>query len=316
MILTCPECATSYFVDDDKIPSAGRSVRCANCGARWTAQPQPDLELTATPEEGAVAREPTPLGPLKIEPTSVDELPGEALPKVFRAKADTERKVRQAATHGVVWAAAVAALVILAALAVVFRTDVVRAWPRSAAAYASIGMPVNTLGLVLEQVKAEPALRDGHAVLAISGQIRNIQDREATSPPLAISLLDKAGKSVATRSARPADPRIPPGETRHFAISVIDPPTTAHDLEVTFAALPRTPKTKAKPAAHTEPAHAAKPAAHPAEAHAAPAHPPRAMLAQPTAAKPAAGLRPAGAPPPVEAKPLPPDSPYALQPPR
>ena len=35
MILTCPECATGYFVEDDQIRAAGRTVRCAACGARW-----------------------------------------------------------------------------------------------------------------------------------------------------------------------------------------------------------------------------------------------------------------------------------------
>ncbi|HEX7885168.1 MAG TPA: zinc-ribbon domain-containing protein, partial [Phenylobacterium sp.] len=27
MILTCPECATSYFVDDLKVPRGGRMVK-------------------------------------------------------------------------------------------------------------------------------------------------------------------------------------------------------------------------------------------------------------------------------------------------
>ncbi|MDP3175192.1 MAG: zinc-ribbon domain-containing protein, partial [Phenylobacterium sp.] len=58
MILTCTECATSYFVDDDKIPPQGRVVKCANCGTRWTAKLEPELELTASPEEGAVGVEP------------------------------------------------------------------------------------------------------------------------------------------------------------------------------------------------------------------------------------------------------------------
>ena len=40
MILTCPECATSYFVDDSRIAAAGRTVKCSNCGARWTALPE------------------------------------------------------------------------------------------------------------------------------------------------------------------------------------------------------------------------------------------------------------------------------------
>src|SRR4051812_17830148 len=40
MILTCPECATSYFVDDSRIGPAGRTVKCSHCGARWTARPE------------------------------------------------------------------------------------------------------------------------------------------------------------------------------------------------------------------------------------------------------------------------------------
>lgn len=34
--------------------------------------------------------------------------------------------------------------------------------------------------------------------------------------------------------ASPADPLIPPGETRHFALAMLDPPTTAATLEVSF----------------------------------------------------------------------------------
>jgi predicted Zn finger-like uncharacterized protein len=293
MILTCPECATSYFVDDAKIPSAGRTVRCANCGARWTARLEPELELTSAGDEGAIAREPE---PPKEEPAkAVSDLPGDELPKVFRAKADTERKVRQAAAVGVGWAAAAAVLAILAALAIVFRADVVRVWPRSAAAYATIGMPVNSLGLVLEGVKAEPALQQGRAALSISGQIRNIEDRTLTAPPLKISLLNKGGKPVATQIARAADPRIPPGETRHFAIDMFDPPSSAHDLEVAFAPELQTGAKAGKPA---------KAAAAAAAAHAAAAAPDA-----------TAGLRAVEAPAaaPIEARPLPSNSPYALE---
>ena len=293
MILTCPDCATGYYVDDFKIPPQGRAVKCANCGARWTAKPQAELELVATPEEGAVAVEPSAPPPPEAQPVS--ELPGEALPKVFRAKADTERRVRKAAATGAIWAGVAAALAVVVALAVVFRADVVRLWPRTAAAYAGVGLPVNALGLVIEGVTAEPSLQQGHAALSIAGAIRNIEDRPRTAPPLRISLLNKSGKPVATQIARPADPRIPPGQTRHFAIAMLDPPSSAHDLEVTFApeaapppkktaALPPKPKPKPKP----------KPA--------------------PEARKPATPEPKAPpAPAPVEARPLPADSPYALE---
>lgn len=284
MILTCPDCATSYFVDDSKIPAEGRVVKCASCGARWTATPEPALELEASEDEGAIAREPA----VEPEPSEkpIRDLTGEDLPKAFRAKADTERRVREAATTGIIWAGMAAALVVIVALAVIFRVDVVRLWPRTASAYAGVGLPVNSLGLVIEGVRFEPSLQDGHAALAVSGMIRNIENEPVVTPPLRISLLDEKGKAIVTKIARPADARIPPGETRHFAIALLDPPVRAKELEVAFA--PREPvEVKVR------------------QGDPAPAHAPA----------PAPALRPAAAPaapPPVDAQPLPPGTPHAL----
>ena len=91
-----------------------------------------------------------PASPPPAEPDAISDLPGEALPKVFRAKAETGRKVREAATVGVVWGVMAVAMGLMIGAAVLFRVDVVKAWPRSAAAYAGIGLPVNSLGLVIE----------------------------------------------------------------------------------------------------------------------------------------------------------------------
>src|SRR3569833_1066658 len=51
MILTCPECATSYFVDDSRISPAGRVVKCSSCGARWTAVPDAGESAEPPPPE-------------------------------------------------------------------------------------------------------------------------------------------------------------------------------------------------------------------------------------------------------------------------
>jgi predicted Zn finger-like uncharacterized protein len=236
MILTCPECATSYFVDESKIPPEGRTVKCAACGARWTAHaeasepaPGPDLDdIYAEPVQRPAAASEA-LAPLD------GDLTGEDLPKAFRAKADTTRRVREAAATGIVWAGMAATVALVIALSIVFRANVVRMWPKSAAAYAAIGLPVNSLGLAIENVKAKPTLKNGHAALSISGVIRNIEGRAIITPPLKISLLDKDGQALSTKIARAADPRIPPGETRHFALIMLDPPAAAHDLEIAFA---------------------------------------------------------------------------------
>lgn len=278
MILTCPSCATSYSVEEAKLGPAGRTVRCAACGERWTAKPESELELTATVVEAAVA-----------DPTSEDrplaEAPAGDLPKVFRARAKEAKGVRTAVVHGAVWAGMAACLAILIAAAAFFRMDVVQLVPRASGAYAMVGMPVNPVGLEFEQVSARPALQDGHDALVVSGVIRNVQDRALAAPALKISVLDKAGKAVAHKVAE-ADPmRIAPGQTRHFVIAVLDPPATADDVEVAFATL-RAPKPR--------------PAAKPSAAHAAPTQttmrgPQRALVDEA-----------------IEARPLAADSPYAL----
>ncbi|WP_304190338.1 DUF3426 domain-containing protein [Phenylobacterium aquaticum] len=289
MILTCPECATSYFVDDSKIPAEGRTVKCVSCGHRWHAESAAALELDVSEDEGALAHEPEP--DPEPEPPLVSDLPGEELPKVFRAKAADERKLREAAANGVVWAGMTAVLAIVIALAVVFRVNVVKIWPQSAGAYAGVGLPVNSLGLVIEGVKAEPSLQDGHAALSVSGMIRNIEDTAITAPPLRVSLINKAGRRVSTKIAQPADAVVPPGETRHFALAIIDPPTSANELEVAFA-----PEAARKGVILPQAKHAATP-------------PPE---AGPLLRGPDQGAEPMMGPAPVEAAPLPSNSPYAL----
>ena len=128
MILTCPECATGYFVQDDQIQASGRAVRCAACGHRWTAHPEGPLEL----EGGAVAKEPG-------DETSFEAaaLTGDDLPRAFRTRAEEEKRNRQAAVTGAVWAGGAIAVALLLGVVIVFRENVVRAWPQMASAYAT-----------------------------------------------------------------------------------------------------------------------------------------------------------------------------------
>jgi predicted Zn finger-like uncharacterized protein len=283
MILTCPECATRYFVDDERIVPQGRAVRCASCGARWTAKPDEPLELVATPEEGAVAVEPF---PRPERAADVRDLPADELPRVFRDRAQTQRKVRHAATTGVVWAVLAGVFVILLGAAVVLRQDIATLWPRTAGAYAMAGLPVNLVGLAIENQHAQPALKDGRAALVVSGSLRNIRDRPVAAPPLRISLLNPAGRTLAVKIADPGGARIPPGEARHFVVNVYDPPVSATDVEITFLL--------DKP-------------------HVRPGAPAPAPAAAPPSLRGAASLGPVvNAPAAEEARPLPPTSPYAL----
>ncbi|WGM38987.1 DUF3426 domain-containing protein [Caulobacter sp. NIBR1757] len=244
MILTCPECATRYFVGDDQVGATGRTVKCKACGHRWTARAEPDLDLSISGEEGAIGVEPSTLTP---EPAPLVELPGEELPKVFRAKAQSERRVREAATTGIVWAGMTAMLIVLGIGAVVGRESVVRIWPKSASAYAAMNLDVNIIGLEIEDIRFEPALQDGHAALSVTGVIRNIRSHPVDAPPLQISLINKQQKRVMAKIAQAADPVIPAGETRHFAVVLLDPPKTAAQIEVGFVTDKGTVAARPKP---------------------------------------------------------------------
>ena len=216
------------------------------------------------------------------------ELTGEALPKAFRARAETERRMREAALHGAVWAGMGAAFALMVTTAMVFRIDIVRLWPRAASAYAAIGLPVNRVGLTIENVRARPGLQDGRAALVVSGVLRNIRARPVAAPPLLITLLDKDGKRLQSVSAAPGDGALAAGQTRSFAVSMLDPPDAAKDLEVVFVL--------DQPSAAPLPAHTtvAIPAA------------PRLRMAAARPEPPTVG------PPMQDAQSLPPSSPYAL----
>lgn len=246
MILTCPECASRYFVDDSKVGATGRVVRCASCGHRWTARANDGDDLFDEPEapnlasqtpDMEVTSETTVAASAEVEEPPVSALPGEELPKVFRARADAERRLREATTTGVIWAGMAAAMAVVVVAALIFRIDVVKILPGSAGAYAAVGLPVNTVGLVIDRgsIKAQPIMQDGHAAVTITGTIRNITEREVMAPPLRVELLNKQDKRVAGQLAAAADAKIPPGQVRHFSITFLDPPRTAKDLQIGFA---------------------------------------------------------------------------------
>lgn len=58
MIITCPNCATRYDVDDERFSPKGRSVRCAECNESWfVPAPQPIEDLIPLKKQSRVYAE-------------------------------------------------------------------------------------------------------------------------------------------------------------------------------------------------------------------------------------------------------------------
>jgi len=239
MILTCPECASRYFLPDVQIGANGRKVKCAQCGHTWREFPQAIAEQDSPPGELPIAESPPPPSPaagLRAE--------------ILRSQKEmADRNARQAATVvAAVWAGLAAALAVALLAAAVFREQMVKWVPGAATAYAAIGLPVNSAGLLIEKVKAAPGTMPGHRALMVTGVLRNVSVAPVAPPAFRIDELDKAGRTLDRKIIRIAAPALKPGEARAFSLGVADPPGGYQDVAVTFAP---PPPQAAKPAAPT-----------------------------------------------------------------
>ncbi len=264
MILTCPSCATSYFTPDEAIGAGGRTVRCKSCRHTWRATLDEPLELSqsSTPSEAvSFSHRDEP------EPESLAETPAPELPKAFRARAEQQRRLRRAATHGVVWAGIASGFAALLASAWLFRVEVVEMTPRAAAAYAAIGLTVNPTGLDFEAVSAKPLPNDPGKVL-VSGALRNVRDNERIAPPVRVALLDAHGAEIGHAVIRIDAAPVLPGKVQGFAAVIPDPGARGQGVSVAFV-LEDAPPRAAAPSARTVHADTRRPPA-PAD-HAAPA---------------------------------------------
>ncbi len=230
MILTCPSCATSYFIPDEAIGPGGRTVRCKDCKHTWRATLDEPLELSVSsnPAETAsfASRE-------EPEPESLAETPAPELPRAFRARAEQQRRLRRAATHGVVWAGIASGFAALLASAWLFRVEVVEMAPRAAQAYAAVGLTVNPTGLDFEAVTARPLPSDPGKVL-VSGALRNVRDDERTAPPVRVALLDAHGAEIGHAVVRIDAAPVLPGKVQGFAAVIADPGARGQGIGVDF----------------------------------------------------------------------------------
>ncbi len=254
MILTCTSCSTRYYADDAAIGPAGRTVRCAACGFSWFAEPQLELRMTAdastTPAEPA--REPLTRERVERLRRAAEQAgPAPSAAAKFRAQqAERMRKDRARAAIAV-WGATGAAVAASTAGMVIFRQDVAEIWPRSASAFAALGLDVNVYGLEFYDLAVERAFDGPTPILLVSGEVRNIGRDEKLVPPVRLSLRDSRSHEIFELVNSITDQPVEAGAAIPFQIRVENPPADAVDLEATFASFAEL--SVAEGAAHVSP---------------------------------------------------------------
>ena len=217
MIVTCPACGTRYLVDERALGgTAGRTVRCAQCGNTWQQRPEPAVPPVAGPE------------PAYTEPTHAE--PPLAVPP---RPAPMPPPRRPRAGMGAFWLVLLVAIAALIAAAGIGRRQVVARFPQTAPAYAFLGLPVTRSESGLKIRKIEPTRSGGG--LVIEGEIANIGKVPRAVPRLRVALRDARDREVQSKIIAPPQSRLKPGESEHFKTVFERPNEAATGVLVTFA---------------------------------------------------------------------------------
>jgi predicted Zn finger-like uncharacterized protein len=272
VVIACPNCGTRYQVPYGTIGAAGREVQCAQCSKSWHAMadapPPPAIDddvLFSPADEHALdaafeaeAREAAPPPPPAVpegEPErtladiraalapkprkgDINAIDPALLSKTRRAfdqrQARISRRLPMARVRRTARLGAFVLLVSILLLGFSLRTDLVRWFPALAGLYASIGLPVNVVGLTFEDSKTLTSFREGKPVMLITSRIRSVASQTVPVPPVLVSLLDGAGATVYEWTVTPKATDMAPGEVMEFSTEVSAPPQGATTVRLSF----------------------------------------------------------------------------------
>jgi predicted Zn finger-like uncharacterized protein len=244
MIVTCPNCATRYLVDDATLGDvARRRVRCASCGNLWTYSTEAEAihaaavaELTA---EAATATS-APGGPPVAEPGRAEpriQSPaysgGRAGPTA-QGRPSVAVELPAAARRRGLRAVGLGLIVLVAALvfgAILARDKIIATWPAAAPVYAALHLSEQP-GAGLE-VTVTPTRTTQS--LVIDGNIVNGSATARRVPRLRVTLRDGNKNDLESKVIDPPVDRLAPGATARFNTVFEHPSITATGVDVTFA---------------------------------------------------------------------------------
>ncbi len=225
MILSCPNCATQYTVNDAVIGMRGRTVRCAACKTTWHADTPIDLRYSEKMEEAEVEEEPA----QDLRTIKAKKLPGK-----YRAMLQQNARLRAVAVEGLVWGGLAVAAVAVLAIAYMLRVDIVKAFPRIAGAYAMVGLPVNASGLQLSKQTGEVNFKGGRFVVTVKAQVNNPGDKPMPVPPVRVKLLDSTSQVFDSVLMPSGGLVVAPHATRTLTFDVADPKNQVATLDLRF----------------------------------------------------------------------------------
>ncbi len=235
MIVTCPNCASRFHVEDKALGTDGRKVRCGSCAHAWMQKPVAE-EVPAVaevafedPQPETKAHEPAP---------ALKESPPE--PVKARAPRPAAPPRRQwSIGRIVIW---LVFIVLIAGILVGgyrYRQLVVNRWPSATGIYEAVGVsvippPSYSFTFVKEKVETKFETVDGKSVLSVSGVITNKSSRSRPVPHIRIFVRDKDRKLVQTWDFSIAKKSLKAGESADFKTRIKNLAPGADKIEFQF----------------------------------------------------------------------------------
>jgi predicted Zn finger-like uncharacterized protein len=266
MHIICPHCTTTYAIDLTTLGPAGRTVRCSRCKEVWLARPEDAVSIQAlvpamadgddqapSPALAAGRNDPADSEAGQDHDTPVVESPsisaewpvdGQVQPnrrdetKAARPpRRSLLRRLTPSFSFGlpaVSLATVCAAMGALVVALLIWRNDVVRLLPQTAAFYKLVGLEVNLRGLSFKDVKVSSENVEGKQVMVIEGVIIGEAKKPVELPRLRFSVRDAQGAEIYAWNAVLEQAVLKPGEKAWFKSRLASPPPEGRNIDVRF----------------------------------------------------------------------------------
>jgi predicted Zn finger-like uncharacterized protein len=270
MHIICPHCTTSYGINLATLGAAGRTVRCSRCKEVWLARPEDAVEAVAQVPamadaggppsqrdaadewEAMAGREMAEQTPRVDSPSLAADWPNDHARTAeadwttearhdVHDEADEPRRSRLGGLfppipilRGVNLTMACGAMAVLVLALLVFRNDVVRLLPGTAAFYRLVGLGVNLRGLAFKDLKITNETVDGKPVLVIEGMIVGEGKKPVELPRLRFAVRDAQGAEIYAWNAVLEQTMLKPGERAWFKSRLASPPPEGRNIDIRF----------------------------------------------------------------------------------
>lgn len=152
---------------------------------------------------------------------------------------------------GLPWGIAAVVAITSGLTAINYRTDIVRAWPKSASAFAMIGQPANLYGIDIRGVQARAGVDVKGPRVIVGGVLASVSRKSEPVAYLKVSLVDAKGAEKLSWMVDPGVTVLQPGKVQRFETTRSNP--IRGDLKVVVAFAEPPPKAPRPPPLPPEP---------------------------------------------------------------